>query len=393
MTISLRRWATPCSRLASHAACCTSRAAPSSIPMALITWTFPTAMPKRPWLRVSAATERASGPSVSSRRQSRDRTRSVPWPRRSLPARDARGKEQTRKSGDQSTSNSIGHAPDLGELAQGRKIAIGLRRARRIGPIGVFEARGEHGRTEPVFKPGADPAQHGAAQVRQARHQSRRQTQRSASASEAYRRCGSTARDHRSEADRWKAPEEGDCSCSYTTKTSTSDPAQARKRRLQTASAVVTSFASRSGGISIAVPAPEIWRPGPSARFRAGERKTRTGGRGRRFSVTQIDQGVHVHVAAIGSSCRFRRFLRCRQARSGTCPPRGSWSDRPSCRRARRKSRGRSTFDWFRRSLGESPPCVAPPASQCLLVTVAGVDVDVAAVGLVGGVEVDVGCR
>ena len=33
--------------------------------MALITWTFPTAMPNHPWLLVSAAADRASGPSVS----------------------------------------------------------------------------------------------------------------------------------------------------------------------------------------------------------------------------------------------------------------------------------------------------------------------------------------
>ncbi len=51
----------------------------------------------------------------------------------------------------------------LGELAQGHKIAIGLRRARLIGLMGVFEAGRDHRRTELIFEPRADPAQRGAA--------------------------------------------------------------------------------------------------------------------------------------------------------------------------------------------------------------------------------------
>src|ERR1700688_1225456 len=73
---------------------------------------------------------------------------------------------------------------------------------------------------------------------------------RSASASAAYRRCGSTARDHRSEAYRWKEPAAGDCNCNCTPERVRASPSRLAAP-LPVASAAATSVAGGAAAAAL----------------------------------------------------------------------------------------------------------------------------------------------
>ena len=121
-------------------------------------------MPNHPWLLVSAAADRASGPSVSRvsgkpEAKQEKRTECADHAQQGMHEEENAKEERRPERVEQRRTRS-----GLGELTQGRKIAIGFRRTRPIGFVGVFEARGERRRMEFLFEPLAHPAQCSAAQ-------------------------------------------------------------------------------------------------------------------------------------------------------------------------------------------------------------------------------------
>jgi len=93
----------------------------------------------------------------------------------------------------------------LGKLTQCGKITVGFAGPRRIISVRMFETGGEHGGTEAIVKPGADPAERGAAQSVEyaADHHGKRNDQR-----QHHKRIGAAARQHAivdlQQIDRWR---------------------------------------------------------------------------------------------------------------------------------------------------------------------------------------------
>ena len=163
MMVSWRRWTTSCSLLASCAAWRIRRVAPSSIPIALITWRFPTAVAE-PSL---APRQRAGRPRQRCFREpvfDKPETQQEKHAEHAYHSQQGMHEEENAEEERRPERIEQGRAgAGLGELTQHRKIAIGFRCPRPVG-MGAFEARGERCGMKFFFKPLAHPAQCGAAQ-------------------------------------------------------------------------------------------------------------------------------------------------------------------------------------------------------------------------------------